>query len=137
MYNNLDKMKLHRTLALPLHRAVQRATLVLLQGPRGSGKSTLLRREFPGHTFVSLEDARDRAHARTQPDRFLASLRGAAIVDDAHRAPELVEYLRGSAAPNPVVISSARRASALASSSSTPRAVTPGRSGKLAITSPS
>ncbi len=100
---------LHRTLALPLHRAAQRAKLVLLQGPRGAGKTTLLRRELPGHTYVALDDHQDRTRARADPERFLAGLRGAAIVDDAHRAPELIAYLAASPPPNPLVLASARR----------------------------
>jgi len=100
---------LYRTLALPLHRATQRAMLVLLQGPRGAGKTTLLRRELPGHTYVALDDQRDRARARAAPERFLTSLRGAALVDDAHRAPELVAYLAASPPPNPLVLASAHR----------------------------
>jgi len=83
--------------------------LLLLQGPRGAGKTTLLRRELPGHTYIALDDQRDRARARAEPERFLSSLRGAAIVDDAHRAPELIAYLQLSPAPNPLVLASARR----------------------------
>ena len=84
----------HRTIALPLHRAMQLGDPVLLQGPRSSGKTTLLQREFPGHTYAALDDAANRSRARNDPAGFLARLRGPAIVDDLHRAPELIEHLR-------------------------------------------
>ncbi len=95
-----------RTLSIPLHRASLHGEPVLLQGPRGSGKTVLARREFPAHTFVTLEDARDRARARANPAAFWAKLRGPAIVDDLHRAPELMEQLPGE---RPLVLVSSRR----------------------------
>jgi len=95
---------LHRHLAIPLHRAVQQGEPVLLQGPRSAGKTTLLEREFPGHTYISLDHAADRARARQDPAAFLGRLRGQSIIDDVHRAPELFPYLTG-----PVIIASSRR----------------------------
>ncbi|MBY0503909.1 MAG: ATP-binding protein [Bryobacteraceae bacterium] len=98
---------LHRTLALPLHRAAQRGEAVLVQGPRGSGKTALLRREFPGHVYITLEDAKTRTRARTEPSRFLGSLRGPAIIDDLHRAPELLTKLQDQ--QGPWIFASSRR----------------------------
>lgn len=100
---------LDRALAIPLHRAVQEGVPVLVQGPRGAGKSTLLRREFPAHTYVSLDEAVHRARAREDPGRFLARLRGAAVIDDLHRAPELVAYLGGTNEVGRLVLASSRR----------------------------
>ncbi|MBI4891801.1 MAG: ATP-binding protein [Acidobacteria bacterium] len=97
---------LQRTLAVPLHRASLHGEPVLVQGPRGSGKTALVRREFPAHTFVSLEDSRDRTRARANPAAFWARLRGPAIVDGLHRAPELMEHLPGE---RPLVLVSSRR----------------------------
>lgn len=100
---------LQRAMTLPLHRAAQAGAIVLLQGPRGSGKTTLLRREFPGHTYVSLDDPPTRAQARAKPDLFLARLRGPAIVDDLHRAPELVAHLNATLPPARLLVASSRR----------------------------
>ena len=100
---------LYRTLTLPLHRAVQSGGSVLVQGPRAAGKTTLLRREFPGHTYVALDDARDREAVRSDPEAFLARLRGPAIVDDLHRAPELIDWLARTPAPRPLLLASSRR----------------------------
>lgn len=100
---------LYRMIALPLHRAVQSGRPVLLQGPRSAGKTTLLEREFPGHTYVSLDAAVDRLRAREDPERFVGRLRGPAIIDDAHRAPELAAWLVESGFDGPLVLVSSRR----------------------------
>jgi predicted AAA+ superfamily ATPase len=91
-------------MAIPLHRAVQRGEPILLQGPRSAGKTTLLQREFPGHTYVSLDIPADRVRARNDPASFIARLRGPSIIDDAHRAPELFPHLNG-----PLILASSRR----------------------------
>ena len=100
---------LHRTIALPLHRAIQRRSPVLLQGPRAAGKTVLLQQELPGHGYISLDNLADRTRARRDPSGFVYRLRGPAIIDDLHRAPELVEYLRGPAFSAPLVFASSRR----------------------------
>jgi predicted AAA+ superfamily ATPase len=100
---------LHRQLSLPLLRAAHSAEAVLVQGPRGSGKTTLLRRDFPGHTYASLEDSAERARARQTPGAYLGKFRGPAIVDDLHRAPELVALLAEKPVPHSFVFASSRR----------------------------
>ena len=95
-----------RTLAVPLHRVAMLDEPVLVHGPRGSGKSALLRREFPAHTYVALDDAADRARARVDPRGFLAKLRGPSVIDDLHRAPELMAHLPAS---RPLILASSRR----------------------------
>jgi uncharacterized protein len=97
---------LDRTLAIPLRRASLFHEPVLVQGPRASGKTTLLRREFPAHTYVALDDAADRARARRDPRAFLAKLRGPAVIDDLHRAPELIPHIHGD---RPFILASSRR----------------------------
>lgn len=97
---------LHRTLAIPLLRAAMRGRPAILQGPRGSGKTTLARREFPAHAYFTLEDPGLRALARSRPGEFWARLRGPAIVDDAHRAPELLRQLPEA---RPLLLLSSRR----------------------------
>lgn len=98
-----------RSLTIPLHRAVQREKTVLLQGPRSAGKTTLLRREFPGHRYLSMDEAADRERARRNPPEFLARLRGQAVIDDLHRAPELVEHLAATPDSGPLILASSRR----------------------------
>ena len=84
---------MNRILSLPLHRASLLADPVLVHGPRGAGKTDLLRREFPAHTYIALDDPADRQRARSDPQAFLARLRGPAIIDDLQRVPELWPYI--------------------------------------------
>jgi hypothetical protein len=102
-------MYLDRHLTIPLLRAVQHRAPVLVQGPRGSGKTTLLRRELPAYVYAALDDAADRAKARRDPEGFIARLRGAAVIDDVQRAPELVRYLAEDRPQLPLVIASSVR----------------------------
>lgn len=100
---------LHRHLSLVLHRTVHNYGTVLVQGPRGTGKTTLLKRDFPGHTYVSLDEPSERSRARQNPGGFLARFRGPAIVDDLHRAPELVKLLANSPPDRSILFASSRR----------------------------
>ncbi len=100
---------LDRALAIPLHRAAVLDEPVLLQGPRGAGKSALLRLEFPAHTYVALDDAADRVRARKDPQAFLSRLRGPSIIDDIHRAPELLALLAQAVHGRPHILCSSRR----------------------------
>ncbi len=96
-----------RTLALTLRRAAHEPSPLLLEGPRGSGKTTLLRNELPHLSYITLDDPRHRLAARQDPDRFLARIRSAAIVDDVHRAPQLVDRLGRQ--PRHIVLAASRR----------------------------
>ena len=101
-------MILDRHLAIPLKRLSQLNQPILLGGPRGAGKTHLLRREFPGHRYISMEDLAARQQAQ-RPQQFLGGLRGAAILDDVHRCPALVDYLMQHHLELPVILASSRR----------------------------
>lgn len=94
---------------MPLRRATQPGGAVVLEGPAGSGKTTLLRREFPDRVYITLRDPAARQYARTGPAAFLARLRMAAIVDDIHRAPELVQHLARTSENKPILFASSRK----------------------------
>lgn len=102
-------MFLERHLAIPLSRAAQTEALLVLEGPRGAGKSTLVQRELPKHLHISLDTASDRLAAQRDPAAFLLRLRRPAVIDDAQRAPELIEHIKTQAPPTPVVLVSAIR----------------------------
>jgi len=102
---------LYRALTLPFHRAVQAGGSVVVEGPRASGPTTLLLREFPGHLYLTLSDAKDRNAVRLDPAGFLARLRRPAIIDDLHRSPELQAHLASQPSPWPLLLASSRRTS--------------------------
>ena len=91
-------MIIPRDLASVLREAARGFPAVTLTGPRQSGKSTLCRSLFPHHRYVSLEPLDTRRFALEDPRAFLAELAGeahGAIIDEVHRAPDLLSYLQG------------------------------------------
>ena len=78
-----------------LRRALDRAPVVLVTGPRQAGKSTLARSVVPapaGNVF-DLEDPRDLARL-AEPTLVLAERAGTVIIDEAQRQPDLFPILR-------------------------------------------
>ena len=68
--------------------------VVTLTGPRQSGKTTLCRTAFPDKRYISLEAPDVREFARSDPRGFLASCRDGAVLDEVHRAPDLLSYVQ-------------------------------------------
>lgn len=104
-------MYFERHAAVPLRRFVHGLKPVLLEGPRGAGKTTLLQREFPELLHVDLDNATDRLKARQDPRGFLRRLRRAAVIEQVHRAPELVRLFQTEHIDEPYVLSSSIRLS--------------------------
>jgi uncharacterized protein len=77
-----------------LAEAARAYPIVAITGPRQSGKTTLARETFPDHSYVSLEDLDERAHAERDPRGFLARYPDGAIIDEAQRCPALFSYLQ-------------------------------------------
>lgn len=78
-----------------LRRALERAPIVLLTGPRQAGKSTLARAVVdpaPSHLF-DLEDPRDLARL-AEPTLVLPPLAGTVVIDEAQHLPDLFPVLR-------------------------------------------
>ncbi len=94
---------IERDLASRLVEAAQTWPSITLTGPRQSGKTTLCRALFPQHAYETLEAPDVRAFALEDPRSFLAQFPEGAILDEVHRAPELLSYLQGiiDAAPTP------------------------------------
>jgi len=72
----------------------QQYPVVAVTGPRQSGKTTLVKATFPNLAYASLEDPDVREFARTDPRRFLASLKGGAVLDEVQRVPDLLSYIQ-------------------------------------------
>jgi uncharacterized protein len=69
-------------------------SVVIITGPRKSGKTTLARATFPDKPYVSLDSPAAFESARKDPAKFLAGYPDGAIIDDAHRCPELIANIR-------------------------------------------
>lgn len=88
-------MTVERDLAPRIRRAAQSFPAVTVTGPRQSGKSTLCRTLFPRRRYLSLEALDVRRFAQEDPRAFLAELPDGAVIDEVHRAPDLLSYLQG------------------------------------------
>lgn len=77
-----------------LKKLAQQFRAVALVGPRQCGKSTLAKAVFPDRPYVSLENPEVRQRALDDPKGFLHSFPHGAVVDEAHRVPELFNYLQ-------------------------------------------
>lgn len=84
-----------RALSSRLKEAARQFPVVCLTGPRQSGKTTLARSVFPKHDYVSLEAPDHRRFALEDPRGFLAQFKGAVILDEVQRTPELFSYIQG------------------------------------------
>lgn len=88
-------MMIARDLAPGLTEAARTWPAITLTGPRQSGKTTLCRALFPRHPYETLEAPDVRAFATEDPRAFLAQFPQGAILDEVHRAPDLLAYLQG------------------------------------------
>jgi len=68
--------------------------IITINGPRQSGKTTLARSIFTNKPYLSLEEPDVRQIALDDPRAFLGRLHDGAVLDEVHRAPELLSYLQ-------------------------------------------
>lgn len=69
---------------------------VLLTGARQVGKTTMLRHlaERSNRTFVTMDNARDRELAQTDPQLFFQIYRPPVLIDEVQKAPKLFEVIK-------------------------------------------
>ena len=79
--------------------ALEKVRVVAVCGPSQCGKTTLIREigDSRGYGYVTLDDARIRSDARSDPTRFVEQLPARVILEEAHRAPELFPALQTAA----------------------------------------
>jgi len=77
-----------------LRAPARKFPIVTVTGPRQSGKTTLCRAVFADKPYVSLEAPDVRAFAHDDPRGFLAQYAAGAVLDEVHRAPELLSYIQ-------------------------------------------
>lgn len=83
-----------RELEGPIAKAARAFPAIVLTGPRRSGKTSLLRHLFPQAAYFLLEDPDVVARLRADPQGFLDSVDGLAILDEVQNVPELFAYVR-------------------------------------------
>ncbi|MCC7434634.1 MAG: ATP-binding protein [Methanoregulaceae archaeon] len=87
-----DKRSIERWAKVRVLDALADTPVVLVHGPRQVGKSTLVREvaSEQNSTYITLDDWRVLGFAREDPAGFLRSYRGAIVIDEVQRAPELL-----------------------------------------------
>ncbi|MCY3786135.1 MAG: ATP-binding protein [bacterium] len=85
---------IEREIAPHLLRLFGQYPFVTVTGPRQSGKTTLCRGLFGHLGYANLEEPRTRRFAEADPLGFLAQFPGGAVLDEIHRAPDLLSYLQ-------------------------------------------
>ena len=80
-------------------KALQDTPVIALHGARQSGKSTLaqeLSRTHHPSEYVTLDNTESLASAKYDPQGFIEAFKGAAIIDEVQRAPELFLAIKAS-----------------------------------------
>jgi predicted AAA+ superfamily ATPase len=86
----------HRFIQPALQAALADTPVVLIQGPRQAGKSTLAQtvvRGTKGH-YLTFDDARTLASARSDPQAFVEAFDGPVILDEVQRLPEIFKAIK-------------------------------------------
>ena len=85
---------IEREIAPHLLRLFAQYPFVTVTGPRQSGKTTLCRAAFGDLAYADLERPQTRSFASTDPEGFLARFPDGAVLDEVHRLPDLLSYLK-------------------------------------------
>ena len=85
---------IEREIAPHLLRLFGEYPFVTVTGPRQSGKTTLCQSVFAHLGYANLEAPHVRGFAERDPLGFLAQFPDGAVLDEIHRAPDLLSYLQ-------------------------------------------
>ena len=90
-------MYIKRTLETDLKNSAKTSPVIAVLGPRQTGKSTLVKKTFPKHTYISLENFKERDIAKQDPLAFLEKYNNSngLILDEIQQVPELFSYIQG------------------------------------------
>jgi uncharacterized protein len=68
--------------------------VIVLTGARQTGKTVMACSTFPDKSYISLDSPEVLESVRSNPGGFLAKYPNGAVIDEAHRCPELFRYLK-------------------------------------------
>lgn len=68
--------------------------VVAITGPRQSGKTTLLKHLFPGYVYHSFDTPLQRSYFEDDPEAFIKSFAGPAILDEVQNVPAIFEWIK-------------------------------------------
>lgn len=85
---------IEREITPHLLRLFTQYPFVTVTGPRQAGKTTLCRAAFGDLGHADLDHPRTREFATSDPEGFLAQFPDGAVLDEVHRVPELLSYLK-------------------------------------------
>ena len=87
---------IHRSLERKFIKMNKAFKAIMVTGARQVGKTTMLKHlaQGEGRTFVSMDDARNRDLARSDPRLFFQMFKPPILIDEAQKAPELFECIK-------------------------------------------
>lgn len=87
---------IHRDLERKFIKMNKAFKAILVTGARQVGKTTMLKHlaEDEGRTFVSMDDARNRDLAKSDPHLFFQMFKPPILIDEVQKAPELFECIK-------------------------------------------
>lgn len=85
---------IEREVAPQLVRLFAQHPFVTVTGPRQAGKTTLCRALFPDLGYADFDDPEVRESFSQNPRAFLSTFPAGAVLDEVHRVPELLSYLK-------------------------------------------
>jgi len=86
--------RIPRHIAAELTATAAEFPVVAITGPRQAGKTTLARTHFPDYACANLESPDIRALDIADPNAFFSQFPTPPIIDEIHRAPELLSYIQ-------------------------------------------
>lgn len=92
---------INRELETQLLKALASFPAIVLTGPRRAGKTWLLRHLLPKAQYYLLEEPDVLSRVQADPQGFLDSVAGPAVLDEIQNAPELFAYIRARIDRNP------------------------------------
>ena len=87
-------MYYHRQLEKTVLRAAGEFACITIYGARQTGKSTMVRTIFNNIEYVTLDNSRERALAKQDPELFLESHGIPLIIDEIQKADALMEAIK-------------------------------------------